>query len=189
MTNLCPSDDSACNNGKSLSADGVVSVLLGDGDGTFQTAVTYDSGAGETSGVAIADVNGDGKPDLVIASVCGSGSDCSYSSVGVLLGNGDGTFKPAVTYRSVGHQFSSTQVPLIAAGDLNGDGKVDLVVTAQCAGPGFCTGGTVGVLIGNGDGTFQPAAIYASGGPYSTATEASSHRPCTTRVAIPAPWR
>ncbi len=44
-------------------------VLLGNGDGTFQTAVTYDSGGYAANSVAVADVNGDGKPDLLVANV------------------------------------------------------------------------------------------------------------------------
>ena len=76
-------------------------MLLGNGDGTFQTAVTYVSGGYGAASVAVADVNGDGKLDVVVANCSGSSSDCSGSAgnVGVLLGNGDGTFQTAVTYR------------------------------------------------------------------------------------------
>jgi hypothetical protein len=111
----------------------------------FLPVVVYDSGGGYALSVAVADVNADQKPDIVVAN-WGSGT------VGVLLGNGDGTFQPAVSYGSGAYQANS-----IAIADINGDGKPDLLVT---------TGGanTAGVLLGNGDGTFQPAVTYASGG-------------------------
>jgi hypothetical protein len=136
-----------------LVAGGSVSVLLGNGDGTFQTAVTYDSGGGGSAvAIAVADVNGDGKPDLLVANE-------QTATVGVLLGNGDGTFQPVVTYSSGG------DLPLsIAVADVNGDGKRDLVVANSC--DLSCSpdnGGVVGVLLGNGDGTFQTAVPYSSG--------------------------
>jgi hypothetical protein len=133
--------------------NGVVGVLLGNGDGTFKPAVTYDAGGFQTYSVVAADLNGDGKLDLVVAN--------SYFSntVGVLLGNGDGTFQPVVVYNSGGGSPWS-----VAVADVNGDGKPDIVVanSSSCYG---CTGnGLVGVLFGNGDGTFQPAVTYNSGG-------------------------
>jgi uncharacterized protein (DUF2141 family) len=140
--------------------DGAVGVLLGNGDGTFQTAVLYDSGGYFGHSVAVADVNGDGKPDLLVTIQC-SGIPCSSDSrIGVLLGNGDGTFQTAVTYGSGGYAAES-----VAVRDVNGDGKLDLVVANQCIGYGNCAnGGSVGVLLGNGDGTFQTAVLYDSGG-------------------------
>ena len=51
-------------------SNGTVGVLLGNGDGTFQTAVTYGSGGYWANSVAVADVNGDGKPDLLVANFC-----------------------------------------------------------------------------------------------------------------------
>ena len=140
-----------CGNSSRCSGDGVVSVLLGNGDGTFQAAVSYDSGAPQAISVTVGDVNADGKSDILVANSSGTGS------VGVLLGNGDGTFKKAVTYNSLDAQA-------VTVADVNGDGKLDLI-TANMASTG-CTGvnGSVGVLLGNGDGTFQQAVFHDSGG-------------------------
>jgi hypothetical protein len=133
----------------------------------FANAVAYASGGIYAYSVATGDVNGDGKPDLVVANEC-NGSNCSHGTVGVLLGNGDGTFQPAVSYGSGGVSAQSVQVA-----DVNADGKLDLVVANCTSGDSNCTGtGAVGVLLGNGDGTFQPAVSYGSGGAqaYSVAT-------------------
>ena len=81
----------------STGGNGSVGVLLGNGDGTFRAAVPYPSGGYQTEAIALADVNLDGKLDLVVTSCCGA-----RGVVGVLLGNGDGTFQPATTYDSGG---------------------------------------------------------------------------------------
>ncbi|RDJ93325.1 VCBS repeat-containing protein, partial [Lacticaseibacillus rhamnosus] len=99
------------------SVTGSVSVLLGNGDGTLQAPFTSPIPNGGDYGVsgAVADGNGDGKPDLVTAGN-------SEGNVGVLLGNGDGTFQGGRGFGVGGRGFSS-----VAAADLNGDGKFDLV--------------------------------------------------------------
>jgi hypothetical protein len=132
-----------------------VAVLLGNGDGSFRQAVNYNSGgsggAGDRS-IAVADVNGDGMLDLLVANACGLPCE-GRSSVGVLLGNGDGTFQSAVTY-----DLGDTAAGGVAVADLNGDGKPDLLVV---------NGGSLSVLLGNGDGTFQTAVTYPfTGGGY-----------------------
>jgi hypothetical protein len=118
-----------------------VSLLLGNGDGTFQSEAHYATGV-EPHGVAVGDWNGDGKPDLAVANL-------KSDTVSILLGNVNGTFQPAVSY-AVGKGPRGS-----AVGDFNGDGKADLVVTNSLE-------GSVSVLLGNGDGTFQAAANYRS---------------------------
>ena len=112
-----------------------VSILLGNGDGTFQPTTAYSTGSGPMA-VAAGDFNADGKLDLAIAN-SGSGD------VTVLLGNGDGTFQPGVAYSAGAGPIA------VAAGDFNADGKLDLAVANNSS-------GDVTVLLGTGDGTFQP---------------------------------
>jgi hypothetical protein len=135
-------------------------VLLGNGDGTFQAVQTYNSGAFTTNSITVGDVNGDGKPDVVVASSCISGTSCDNGIVGVLLGKGDGTFAAAQNYSSGGQVTDS-----VAVADVDGDGKLDLLVANLCSAGGCFSGtGRAGVLLGNGDGTFHAAQTYNSGG-------------------------
>ncbi|HXM44018.1 MAG TPA: FG-GAP-like repeat-containing protein [Bryobacteraceae bacterium] len=131
--------------------DSTVSVLLGNGDGTFQPQVAYSTTGAYPAGnypqwVAIADVNKDGYLDLVTAD--------SGQGISVLLGKGNGKFKAPVFYSDV---LNNSGVGLgangVAIADLNGDGNLDVVAAAQV--------GAVNVFMGNGDGTFQPAVAYS----------------------------
>jgi hypothetical protein len=132
---------------------GTVSVLLGNGDGTFQAAGNYGSGGNTPASVAIGDLNGDGKLDLAVVN-----AGESAAIVSILLGNGDGTFGAPVSYSAGGTSAGIGQ--LVAIGDVNGDGKADLVVSNTDS-------ANVGVLLGNGDGTFQSPVDYIAGGTYT----------------------
>jgi autotransporter-associated beta strand protein len=127
------------------SPDDSVNVLLGKGDGTFQTAVRYATERLPDS-LTVGDFNGDGHLDLLTTSVA-----YGIPTMSLLVGNGDGTFQAAVTSPLDRQAFA------VAAGDLRGNGILDLV-TAN----GYDR--TVSVLLGNGDGTFQPAVTYPVGG-------------------------
>jgi uncharacterized delta-60 repeat protein len=119
-----------------------VSVLLGNGDGTFQAAVNYGAHVGPWS-VDVGDLDGDTAADLAVA-------NRDSGDVSVLLGNGDGTFRDPANYQAGSSPRS------VALGDLNGDGALDLAVADAGS-------GDVSVLLGNGDGTFQEAVGYGAG--------------------------
>jgi hypothetical protein len=137
-------------------SDNTLGVLLGRGDGTFQPAVAYGSGSHSfTYDLVIADVNGDGKPDLIVADECTDHPTCNSGAVGVLLGNGDGTFQAAAIYPS-GGVGSISGARSVAVADVNGDGRPDVLVANYFS-------GTVGVLLGNGDGTFRAPVDYNVG--------------------------
>jgi hypothetical protein len=128
-----------------------ISVLLGNGTGTFPTHVQY-AVPGNPYAIIHGDFNGDGKQDLATA-------DQYSSQVSVLLGNGDGTFGGHVEYAG-----AAGGAPVaLATADLNGDGKLDIVLVNYKT-------NNVSVLLGNGDGTFQTHAEYATGnGPMGVA--------------------
>src|SRR5262249_34338226 len=126
-----------------------VSILLGNGDGTFQTPRNFAAGRYPSS-VAVGDFNGDKIEDLAVA-------NSLSNNVSILLGNGDGTFQNA-------ENFAAGSGPrFVVVGEFNGDGLLDLgLVGYTCAG-GPCVDGTVRVLLGNGDGSFQAAQSFTAG--------------------------
>jgi hypothetical protein len=124
-----------------------VTVLLGLGDGTFQSSRSFPVGI-QTTGITVGDFNGDGHLDLATANE-GSGD------VSILLGHGDGTFQPEQRVALA----PGTSGWGIAAADLTGNGHLDLIVVNRPT-----TGaGSVSILLGNGDGTFQREQRYAVG--------------------------
>jgi hypothetical protein len=126
-----------------------VSVLLGEGDGTFLPSTSYKVGASAYS-VALGDFNDDGKMDIAVS--------LQYSTqgkVGVLLGNGDGTFQKVITSPTGAGPTG------LVDHDFNGDGELDVAVGSE--GTGRVEGSTVCVLLGKGDGTFQPPVQYTVG--------------------------
>jgi hypothetical protein len=121
------------NSNDAPSTSAILTQTVNAGPATsFGTPAFYPVG-NQAQGVAVGDFNGDGRPDLAVASY--------VTGVGILLGNGDGTFQPAVIYTAGANPGS------VAVGDFNNDGKPDLAVGNE--------NGVVSVLLGNGDGRLQ----------------------------------
>ena len=149
VANRCATSDT-CPNG------GTVGVLLGNGDGSLQPVVTYNSGGSYASFVTVGDLNGDGKPDLIVAN-SSMAQFRPVGGIGILFGNGDGTFQPAVSYAADGNPIYG-----VAVADFNHDGIADVAI-ANSQTPNYYYLGTVSVLLGTGGGKFQAAQIYSSG--------------------------
>ena len=123
-------------------SDDTVSVLLGNGDGSFRPALRFQTGRSPES-VCVSDFNGDGILDLAVANT-------QDSTVSILLGNGDGTFQAQSTLASGNAPVS------IVVGDFNADGIADLAIADT-------NDADVSVMLGNGDGTFQTRLTFAAG--------------------------
>ena len=119
-----------------------MSVLLGNGDGTFGPATSFPTGNSPCA-LDSADLNADGRADVVVV-------DRGDNTVSVFLGNGDGTFRSRTDY------VTGTSPSAVAIADLNLDGQLDLAVANFAS-------YTVSVLLGNGDGTFQPKMDFGTG--------------------------
>jgi FG-GAP-like repeat len=139
----------------------VVSVMLGNGEGTFRAKTDFPVGT-QTQAVAAGDFNSDGRRDLVVT------LNSPQFSLALLTGTGTGSFNAPTFFPNT----SGFDSPAIAATDLNSDGRLDLVVmhsiacfTAPCRAARSIT-----VLLGNGNGTFQtPREIDVGTGPNSMA--------------------
>ncbi len=134
-------------------------LYLGHGDGSFGSALTppvadnlnppYSGTA--TGQVALVDMNGDGKPDLV---TLGTTNDGNYSELAIAIGNGDGTFQtPTIIDFGEGSSLGFG----LAVADFNGDGKPDVAVT------GFDPALDTGIFLGNGNGTVQTSTTSSGG--------------------------
>lgn len=132
--------------------DNSVTLLLGNGDGTFRKGVFPTGGVISSGSVALADFNGDGKLDLAV-------TEEPANTVYILLGNGDGTFGAETAYTMNKGPYYLT------IGDFNHDGQKDIITANADSGTG-----SIGVLLGNGDGTFQPATTYPAAGDVIYAT-------------------
>src|SRR5258706_10626211 len=104
----------------------------------FATARTFGSSANSPNRIVVADLNGDGIPDLVV--------NDSFNTLAVFLGKGDGTFNSPTIYTLDFYVTGS-----VAIADFNGDHRLDLAVVG-----GDTTGNGLALLTGNGDGTFNP---------------------------------
>jgi hypothetical protein len=127
-----------------------ISVLLGNGDGTFQAPRQFAVGAGLDAqihrDVVVRDFSGDGILDIAVANPLSA-------DVSLLLGRGDGSFEPHRRFDTTFHAAS------LASGDFNGDNVLDLVSAQNLLGAS-----NVSILLGRGDGTFRPGGVFASGG-------------------------
>ena len=129
---------------------GTVSVLLGTSAGAFGPNTDFPT-RGIPRSVALGDVNGDGRLDVVTANYDdAAGANAFRSSVSVLLGTGTGTFGPYIDYPTGNNPLG------LALGDVNGDGKLDLVTANGIS-------SSVSVLLNNGNGTFAAALTYNGG--------------------------
>lgn len=129
------------------------SVMIGNGDGTFQPKVQYPV-ASWSQALAAGDFNSDGRLDLVVT------INDPQIGLSLLLGNGNGAFGAPVNFPNT----SGFDAPSVVATDLNNDGKLDVVImhsiacfTAPCR-----AAETISVMLGNGDGTFQPTRELAA---------------------------
>ena len=126
-------------------ADSTISMLLSNGDGTFQNQTTYSTGTGPNS-ITSGDFNNDMKLDLAVVNFYDN-------NISVLLGNGDGTFQNQTQYAAGPGPIS------MIVGDFNNDNNLDLAVANYNDEPN----NIISVLFGNGDGTFQNQVKYIAG--------------------------
>jgi Ca2+-binding RTX toxin-like protein len=129
-----------------------ISVLLGNGKGSFAIPTTFTGTGFESSTMNVADMNSDGKMDAITANEYGN-------DISVLLGDGEGGFAQPTTFVTSSNKsrFSSGWNPkLMSVADMNGDGNVDLVIMADNSNGHFL------LLLGDGKGSFAQPTTWAS---------------------------
>jgi FG-GAP-like repeat/Bacterial Ig-like domain len=130
----------------SYSGTSSVSILLGDGNGSFSSNTEIPTGTDMTpQAVVVADLNADGKQDVVV----GHSTYSSNPPLVVLLGKGDGTFETSIGY-------SGFKVNAIQIADMNADGRQDIVIADRDA-------NKIGLFPGKGNGTFKPGVTISTG--------------------------
>jgi uncharacterized protein (TIGR03437 family) len=138
---------------------GGVQIFLGDGLGGLKAAGSFLLSGCTNGSMAVGDINGDGKPDIVVglppAAPFGAFPGLPAGSLVLALGKGDGTFVTSIL--PTPNEFGPAA---IAIADLNGDGKNDLVFLTAPMSAGFNTPNEVAVMLGNGDGTFSPQTVF-----------------------------
>src|SRR5262249_4517674 len=140
---------------------GTISVLLGNGGGTFSAATPYPTGSVLPSSVAIGDLNGDGRLDLAVANYGSPISFVPAGTISVFLAAGNAAC-PAPTHAPTG--TGQPRAQSVAIGDLNGDGRLDLAVANG--------GHSISVLLGQAGGgflTLTPRALSSLNNPSSVA--------------------
>jgi uncharacterized protein (TIGR03437 family) len=145
-------DIAACGPGVSPPAGANAGILLGNGNGTFQSPKSLTGFGAGPHWLVVGDFNKDGKPDLAIANQGTPGDDADVGGVLVFLGQGNGSFQSAGSYPA------GINPNFITAADVNGDGAADLLVTTSAANFTY----NVAVLLGHGNGTFSPAAMFST---------------------------
>jgi hypothetical protein len=152
--------DIACTLPSETTNTGRYEVLLGNGDGTFKSAIVGPAILGYSRNITTGDFNHDGKLDLAIADGQGTSGNTANVEMTILLGNGDGTFTLGGHYASPqfpdGTNLTAVSNPEdVVTADLTGDGNLDVIESDY--------DNTINVFLGNGDGTFQPAKSYDPG--------------------------
>ncbi len=134
----------------------IIELFLGNGDGTFtQSGTTY---TGNNFNFVIGDFNGDGKLDLLARSQEYASDTREQYALDIFFGNGDGTFQPPKRIAVIPVPIDDLLAPSYVVSDFNKDGNLDIAFANY--------EGKIGILLGNGDGTFRPPTYYTVGEQY-----------------------